>query len=149
LFVSEQLYSQENSCYQEKFTDTTRPVFEKINLQAGYKGFGTRWNPFLEKNVSFVNILASLPDSVTCFEDSVIMKFIVSRDGILSNLEILYSGNDEIKKEAVRLIKASCPNWEPGVDSGGVYRNSWHQEKFYFIVDRRAKKVITKIRAKF
>jgi hypothetical protein len=142
-------FSQTIPCYQEKFTDTIRPVFEKINLQASYKGFGTKWNPFLQKNVSFSKIIGSLPDSLTYYEDSVTMKFIVSRDGMISNLEILCAGNEQAGKEAIRLIKASCPDWDPGVDSGGVFRNSWHQETFYFIVDRREKKTITKVWAKF
>ena len=143
------IYSQDNSaypCYKNKFEgDTAQHVFTRINTQASYKGYTLKWKAFLEKNVSFKNIITTLPDSVQYFEDTVSLKFIVSKNGMLSNLEIVYGLDEEAIKEAIRLIKASCPNWIPGIDSGGVYRNSWHTESFYFMVDRRTNDLKTRI----
>ena len=139
----------DTSCYNEKFVENENGndnnIFKESSFDAYYKGGIRMWKVFLDSNVLFHEILRSIPDSIPFFIDSVIMKFIVSASGKLSNLEILYSGNAAIEKEAIRLIKMSCSLWTPGVSGSGRAINTWHIEKLAFIIERKNGEIKTRI----
>lgn len=134
-------------CYSEKFSgnlEEKQEIFVNPTIEASFKGGVIKWNSFIAGNISWSNIIKSIPNTIKFFEDSVIMKFVVSRNGLLSNLEILYSGNDAIKNEAIRILKLSCSKWITAVASSGRAINSWHKEKIYFLWDNRNEKLICK-----
>ncbi len=52
----------------------------------------------------------------------MIAKFIVNKDGSISDVEVVKSGGDpSLDKEAVRVIK-SMPKWKPGMQRGKPVR---------------------------
>lgn len=57
----------------------------------------------------------------------VYMKFVVEKDGSITNVSIVkgISDSPEINAEALRVIK-EMPNWKPAKNSGKAVR-SWHQ----------------------
>lgn len=138
----------DTSCYSEKFVENKNGddnnIFKEGSYNAYYKGGMHKWKEFLEKNVVFDEILKSIPDSLRFFRDSVILKFIVSASGQLSDLLVLYSGNSSIEKESIRLIKKSCSLWIPG-NAGGRQVNTWHIEKLAFIVEKENDETKTRI----
>ena len=129
----------DTSCYSKTFIENKNGGDNNIFKEGSYipyhKGGMRKWKEFLEKNVLFDEILRSIPDSVSFYFDSVILKFIVSASGQLSDLQVLYAGNTAIEKESMRLIKKSCALWIPG-NAGGRQVNTWHIEKLAFIVER-------------
>jgi hypothetical protein len=138
----------DTSCYSVKFVENQNGgdnnIFKEGSYNPYYKGGMLKWKEFLEKNVLFDEILKSIPDSVSFFFDSVILKFIVSRSGQLSDLQVLYAGNTAIEKESLRLVKKSCTLWIPG-NAGGRQINTWHIEKLAFIVERKNGEIKTRI----
>ena len=127
LFVSAQ---KTPSCYREKFDGATDNVFTRMNTPGQFKDGQYAWNKFVGSNTDYNKLM---PDSTNDFKDSITLRFIVSKEGVLSNIEIIQDGRPEIREEAIRLVIASCERkWTPGIDSGGAYRNSWVAMKFYF-----------------
>ena len=67
---------------------------------------------FIEKNIKY-------PKGAEDYgiQGRVILKFIVKKDGSLSNVRVAKSVDPALDKEAVRLIK-SMPKWSPGIEKG-------------------------------
>ncbi|MBL7943247.1 MAG: energy transducer TonB [Flavobacteriales bacterium] len=59
-------------------------------------------------------------------EGTVYLRFIVEKDGSLSNITVLrgVKGCLALEQEAIRAMKIS-PLWTPGKQSGEVVRTSW------------------------
>ena len=57
-------------------------------------------------------------------EGVVYIRFIVEKDGSLSDYKILrdVSGTDELSREAIRVIKLTSGSWKPGMQSGKPVR---------------------------
>ncbi|MES2573963.1 MAG: energy transducer TonB [Bacteroidota bacterium] len=53
--------------------------------------------------------------------DKVLVRFIIEKDGSLSNFKVLKSVNYDSDKEAVRVLSI-CPNWIPGEKNGQKVR---------------------------
>jgi TonB family protein len=51
----------------------------------------------------------------------VIIRFVVEKDGSLSNFQVLKSVHESIDNEALRVVKA-MPDWEPGKQRGKAVR---------------------------
>jgi TonB family protein len=51
----------------------------------------------------------------------VITKFVVERDGSISNIEVISSPDDDLSMEAIRVIKKS-PRFYPGMENGRTVR---------------------------
>jgi TonB family protein len=54
-------------------------------------------------------------------EGKVVMKFVVERDGTLSNIEVITSPDQSLSDEIIRVMKHS-PKWEPGRHEGELVR---------------------------
>lgn len=61
---------------------------------------------------------------------SVFIRFVVEKDGYLSNFEILRSPHDSLSEEAVRLVR-SMPRWVPG-EEGGRPARVWYTLPLHF-----------------
>lgn len=83
-------------------------VFQKVEIEADYPGGKIAWQRFLNKNLHYPPV-----DDV---QGTVVVQFIVSKDGSLSNIEAV-SGPDELRAEAVRVIKKSG-KWTPAIQNG-------------------------------
>jgi hypothetical protein len=135
-------------CYSDSFISVRNEeenIFDEPTIEASFKGGVHLWSKFLIGNVSWQNIIRFIPDTMKYFEDSVVLKFVVSREGRISNLKVLYSGFESIKMEAIRLIILSCPKWNPPYSSAGGPINSWRKVKLYFLWDNRNDKLVTRI----
>ena len=138
-------------CYTDSFileTGKEPNIFIEPTIEPMFKGGPAAWDKYIKINISWRNIVKLLPRSLNYFEDSVIVKFVVSKKGYLSNLEILYSGNDAIKEEAIRVLKMSCSKWQSAYSSGGTPINSWHRVKIYFLWDNKNEKLRTLVGSK-
>ena len=51
----------------------------------------------------------------------VYVKFVIEKEGTISNIAITKGIHPDYNKEAIRLIK-SMPNWKPGIKSGHLVR---------------------------
>lgn len=87
-------------------------VFIAVEQQAEFPGGMAAMYKFLNKNQKY-------PPSARRMgvEGKVFVKFIVDREGAISNIEIMKGINADLDKEAIRLIKL-MPPWKPGKQNG-------------------------------
>ena len=130
------LFGQTNfdtsSCYIENIY-IGENVFTKIESKAYFKGGASSFQNFLLKNINHCKFIVDLPDSQPAYTDKARIKFIISKTGVMSNLQVTGTTNDNFQAEIEKVFKQSACFWDPG-DVGGRLVNGWYQyEIFYFI----------------
>jgi len=88
-----------------KRPEEDKTIYETVQIESSYPGGVESWKRFLIKNFR--------ADEVS---GTVIVKFIVDKEGNVSDVEAI-SGPDELKAEAVRVIKKSG-KWTPAIQNG-------------------------------
>jgi protein TonB len=83
-------------------------IFQKVEIESEYPGGRVAWQRFLNRNLHF--------PPVEDVQGTVVVQFIVGKDGSVSNVEAV-SGPDELRAEAVRVIKKSG-KWTPAIQNG-------------------------------
>lgn len=81
-------------------------VFTKVEIPSEYPGGLAAWQRFLNRNLR-------PSDDV---EGDVVVQFIVDKEGNVSEVQAL-SGPEELRKEAIRVIKKSG-KWTPAIQNG-------------------------------
>ncbi len=100
------------SCYTETMGKNPK-VFDKSLYYPKYKNGDRALSIFVTDNINLTSIYNSIPDSISVLEDSVKVKFIISKKSVMSDIIINTAWQilaTELKKA---LIKSSC-NWIPG-----------------------------------
>ena len=104
----------------EQITNETdgRPEkpLETVDEPPCFPGGNGALNKWLSSNIRY-------PESAQKqgVQGRVVVKFIVEKDGSVSNVEVVKSASPELDAEAVRVIKA-MPNWTPGKNNGKLIR---------------------------
>lgn len=80
----------------------------KVEEKASYVGGKTAFMEYLRKNMIYPK--KALDANI---QGSVILTFIVNKDGSISDIRVVRSVDPDIDKEAVRLVKG-MKNWNPG-----------------------------------
>ncbi|HWB92936.1 MAG TPA: TonB family protein [Puia sp.] len=112
----------------QKDDDDGRP-FTKVEIESKYPGGPAAWLRFLNKNLNF-------PEEAIeqGLNGTVVVRFIVDKDGTVSDVEAI-SGPETggIREEVVRVIKKSG-KWTPAVQNGR-YVKSYKQQPVTFHLD--------------
>lgn len=87
-------------------------VFTAVEQQAEFPGGYAKLVKFLKDNIKYPSSARRMG-----IEGKVYVKFIVDKEGAISNIEILKGINADLDKEAVRVIKL-MPPWKPGRQNG-------------------------------
>jgi TonB family protein len=87
-------------------------IYSGAEEEPSFDGFSN----FLEKNKKY-----PIAEKTANIGGNVLMKFVVEKDGSLSNYQILSSPDEILSKEALRVIKL-CPKWNPGLQNGKPVR---------------------------
>ena len=112
-------------------------IFSKVEVEASFPGGQEGWKQYLMKNLHPERIvdLITFPRGKKTFKQTIIVKFIVNRDGTLR--EISAENNDQDPyciAEAIRVIKVS-PNWIPAQQYGRAV-NAYRRQLITFVFDR-------------
>ena len=87
-------------------------VFEVVEKMPSFPGGPGAMYDFMVKNIKYPEV------AVECgIQGSVIVTFIVKKDGSLSDVRVAKSVDPSLDKEAVRLVE-SMPKWNPGIEKG-------------------------------
>jgi hypothetical protein len=108
-------------------------IFTKVEIAATFKGHSEKWFEFAQNNFDFNTVVRSLPDTVHRFQDSIIVKFIVTKVGLICKVEML-KGNKILFEPVLKLFRMS-PSWVPGL-SAGRNLNSYRTLKIEVVVDK-------------
>lgn len=94
--------------------------FTTVQIEARFPGGAGEWNKFLQRNLN-----SALPgdNGAPAGDYTVIVSFLVDRQGNISDVQALNDPGYGTKMEAIRVIKKG-PNWIPAIQNGRnvVYR---------------------------
>jgi periplasmic protein TonB len=100
----------------QKEEEDWNKTFTKVEIPSEYPGGPAAWQRFLSRNLRFSQ------QAVDEFiEGTVVVQFIVDKDGLVSDVEAV-SGPAELRAEAVRVIKKSG-KWTPAIQNGRQVRS--------------------------
>ncbi len=105
---------------QQNVNPAADKVFVKIEVESYYPGGHNGWVQYLNTNLQYPR--KAFKKKV---EGTVVVRFIVERDGSISNVEAI-SGDELLREEAIRVLKIS-PKWIPALQNGKVVRSYKNQ----------------------
>lgn len=105
-------------------------IFEKVEIEAKYPGGDKQWRMFLEKNLN-----GSIPvdNGAPAGIYTVVVQFIVSKDGSISDVKPLTDHGYGTEKEVVRVITKG-PKWEPAIQGGRMVK-AYRKQPVTFMVE--------------
>jgi len=110
--------------------DDENRIFNKVEVEATFPGGDAGWRNYLQKNLN-----ADVPVSNGASEGTytVIVKFVVSRDGSISEVSCESDPGYGMCAEAVRVIKRT-KNWTPAIQNGRNV-NAYRRQPITFQVE--------------
>ncbi|RYY56897.1 MAG: energy transducer TonB [Chitinophagaceae bacterium] len=99
---------------ETKKVEDENKIFEKVEIEASFKGGEGAWRKFLERQL---NPNAPIDNGAPEGVYTVYVQFVVSKDGSISDVKALTSHGYGMEAEAVRVIKKG-PSWVPAVQNG-------------------------------
>lgn len=109
-------------------------IFTRVEILATYKGFSQEWFKYAQSNFDFNSVSQKLADTTQIFHDSIFLRFIVTKAGLICKIEVL-KGDSILFDPAVKLLKQSAP-WTPAI-SGGRYLNAYRILKIEVLIDKQ------------
>ena len=87
-------------------------VYDCVEQMPSFPGGTQKLKEFIEENLRYPKELEE-----SCVQGRVIVRFIVERNGKLSNVKVVKSVDPVLDKEALRIVKL-MPRWIPGRQNG-------------------------------
>ncbi len=114
---------------EEKKEDDPNKIFEKVEIEASFKGGESAWRKYLERNLN-----ASTPVENGAPEGTytVWVQFVVDREGAISDVKAQTSHGYGMEQEAVKVISKG-PKWEPAVQNGRKVK-AYRKQPITFVV---------------
>lgn len=91
-------------------TADEKEVFVNIDVMPQFPGGEEKMLEFINNNIKY-------PNTESCVQGRVIVRFVVTKTGSIENIEVVRSLEPSFDKEAVRVIKL-MPKWIPGKLNG-------------------------------
>ena len=109
--------------------DDEGKIFTKVEVEAGFPGGDAAWRNYLQKNLN-----TEVPADNGAGEGTytVIVKFVVSKDGSLSDITCESDPGFGVCEEAKRVIKRT-KNWTPAIQNGRNV-NAYRRQPITFLV---------------
>jgi len=112
--------------------DEEDKVFTKVENEAQFPGGQQAWVRYLQKNL---NANAPVDNGAPGGTYQVIVKFIVSKDGSISDVQAESKHGYGMEDEAVKIIKRG-PKWTPALQNGRNV-NAYRRQPITFIVEEQ------------
>jgi TonB family protein len=93
-----------------------RSAYDVVEQMPSFPGGTQKLKEFIEENLRYPKELEE-----SCVQGRVIVRFIVERNGKLSNVKVVKSVHPVLDKEALRIVNL-MPNWIPGKQNGRTVR---------------------------
>jgi protein TonB len=116
---------------EEKKDDDENKVFEKVEVEASFKGGEKEWRRYLERNLN-----ANTPVENGAPEGSyqVVVQFIVDKEGKISDVKALTNHGYGMEEEATKIIRRG-PEWVPAVQNGRNVK-AYRKQPITFVVSQ-------------
>lgn len=113
-------------------TDNEDQVFTKVENEAEFPGGNGAWARYLEKALSGFN---PADNGAAPGKYQVIVRFIVSKDGSISDVQPETSFGSGMEEQAVKCIR-NGPRWKPALQNGRNV-NAYRRQPVTFIVEEQ------------
>jgi len=113
-----------------KKEDDENKIFTKVEVDAAFPGGDAAWSNFLQKNL---NADVPVENGANEGKYTVIVKFVVSKDGSLSDITCESDPGHGMCQEAIRVIKKTR-NWTPAIQNGRNV-NAYRRQPITFLVE--------------
>lgn len=104
-------------------------TFTKVEVEASFKGGEGAWRKYLERNL---NASAPVDNGAAPGSYTVVVQFIVDKEGNISDVKALTNHGYGMEDEAVRVIKRG-PKWEPAIQNGRQVK-AYRKQPITFVV---------------
>jgi len=114
---------------EEKKEEDENKIFDKVEIDASFPGGDGAWRRFLERNLN-----AQTPADEGAPEGTytVMVQFIVDKEGNISDVRALTNHGYGMEAEAVKVIKRG-PKWTPAVQNGRHVK-AYRRQPITFVV---------------
>jgi TonB family C-terminal domain len=92
--------------------DSTENTFQIIETMPSFPGGEHALNQYLAKNIKY-----PVDAMISGIQGRVICQFVVNKEGLIVDIDVIRSVNPSLDKEAVRVIEG-MPKWNPGIKNG-------------------------------
>jgi len=113
-------------------TDDEDKVFTKVENEAQFPGGTAAWVRYLQKNL---NANTPVDNGARSGTYQVIVKFIVSKDGSISDVQPETKHGFGMEEEAIKIIKRG-PKWTPALQNGRNV-NAYRRQPITFVVEEQ------------
>ena len=113
----------------EEKKDDENKIFEKVEIEASFKGGESAWRKYLERNL---NANTPVDNGAPEGTYTVWIQFVVDKEGAISDVKGLTNKGYGMEEEAVKVIKKG-PSWEPAVQNGRKVK-AYRKQPITFIV---------------
>ena len=103
-----------------------------------FKGGNGSLVTFLTDNINFQQFTDGLFSDATTYSDTARIKFIVNRQGGISELSVSKAKHKQFADEMTRVIKKSSCNWVAGRTE--ELANGWHHFNLYYSIEKHSEK---------
>lgn len=124
-------------------TDTTNvaveeenKLYDRVDVEASYPGGDKEWRKFLERTL---NGNVPLDNGAPAGKYTVIVQFVVTKDGSITDVRALTNHGYGMEKEVIRVIKAG-PKWVPAQQNGRIVKAYRRQPVTFVVMEERKKK---------
>lgn len=121
--------SQDTTTTKSNSFDSSAIVFSRVEVEAEFPGGLNAWAEFLKKNLKASTPIKHKAPNGTY---QVIIRFIVSRNGDISDIVSETRHGFGMEAEVIRVIK-KCPKWNPAYQNGRAV-NAYRRQPVTFIV---------------
>ncbi|HEY1115899.1 MAG TPA: energy transducer TonB [Chitinophagaceae bacterium] len=104
-------------------------TFTKVEVEASFKGGEGAWRKYLERNL---NASAPVDNGANPGSYTVVVQFIVDKEGNISDVKAMTNHGYGMEEEAVRVIKRG-PKWEPAIQNGRQVK-AYRKQPITFVV---------------
>lgn len=115
--ITEETEVEEIVFEEEPEEEVAEEVFLVVEEQASFPGGNKAWGKFLKKNLKYPRQATRMGIS-----GKVFLSFIVDKQGVISDIQVLRGIGGGCDEEAIRVLKAS-PKWNPGKQRGRAVKS--------------------------
>jgi protein TonB len=107
-----------------------KPVFTKVENEAAFPGGNGAWARYMERALGSFDAgkAGAAPGKYV-----VIVRFVVSNDGVVSDVEAETNHGYGMEEISIKIIK-NGPRWKPALQNGRNV-NAYHRQSITFIVE--------------
>jgi protein TonB len=114
---------------EEKKEEDENKIFEKVEIEASFKGGESAWRRYLEKNL---NANTPVDNGAPEGTYTVWVQFIVDKGGAISDVKALSSHGFGMEEEAVKVIRKG-PQWVAAIQNGRPVK-AYRKQPITFVV---------------